>query len=77
MLKVHKHIPDDLYGDDLGNKDKVEFVIGTLYCTEHPWFWRVHIIALISLGKNIKLNTRYSTACFEFARFKEFAFIAR
>ena len=34
-----------------GNDNGPKFKLGTLFGTEHPWFWRVHITALISLGE--------------------------
>ena len=33
------------------NGDEAEYGLGTIYGTEHPWFWRIHITALISLGQ--------------------------
>ncbi len=30
--------------------EEAESLLGTLYGTEHPWFWPVHIAALVSLG---------------------------
>ena len=33
-----------------GNDNGPKFKLGTLFGKEHPWFWRVHITALISLG---------------------------
>ena len=66
---MHWNVSDGFYGDDLGNEDEVGFVIGTLYGTEHPWFWRVHITALISLGRsrkwNSNWNSRIATTLFE------------
>ena len=32
-------------------KDKADFGLGTLYGTEHPWFWRIHITAIVFLGE--------------------------
>ena len=37
--------------DDDEEEEVVEFGLGTLYGTEHPWFWRIHITALVSLGE--------------------------
>ena len=36
---------------DLQKGDELEFLPGTLYGKDHPWFWRIHITALVSLGK--------------------------
>ena len=50
VLTVY-YLSDNLYSDDFEKENEVEFVTGTLYGTEHPWFWTVHITALISLGE--------------------------
>ena len=42
--------PDVSLGPSGKNNEK-RFKLGTLFGTEHPWFWKVHITALISLGK--------------------------
>ena len=42
---------------DIPNTDKSypdddpEVIFGTLFGREHPWFWKIHITALINLGK--------------------------
>ena len=35
---------------DLTHEEEEEFELGTLFGTEHPWFWRIHITALVALG---------------------------
>ena len=35
----------------MGEDDEVEIIIGKLFGKEHPWFWRIHITALVSLGE--------------------------
>ena len=33
------------------------FGLGTLYGTEHPWFWRIHITAIVLIGENIRFES--------------------
>ena len=58
---------DNSYPDD-----DPEVIFGTLFGTEHPWFWKIHITALISLGKientclilsGIHYSSEYVTDC--------------
>ena len=37
------------------NSNDAEYGLGTIYGTEHPWFWKIHITALISLGDYIHI----------------------
>ena len=47
----HLKISDNNSDEDLQKGDELEFITGTLYGKEHPWFWRIHITALVSLGE--------------------------
>ena len=52
------YISDNNSDEDLQKGGELEFIPGTLYGKEHPWFWRIHITALVSLGEC--RNTRYA-----------------
>ena len=39
----------DNYNDNNGEDSVHEFA--RIFGTEHPWFWRIHITALVTLGK--------------------------
>ena len=36
---------------DIDNEDNEEDMAARIHGTEHPWFWRIHITALVSLGE--------------------------
>ena len=42
---------DNVSADEVGEDDEVEIIMGKLFGKEHPWFWRIHITALVSLGE--------------------------
>ena len=55
-------IAEYVYGNKSDIVKALEFGLGTLYGTEHPWFWRIQITALVSLGeyKIIYLKTNHN-----------------
>ena len=42
---------DNSSANEVGEDEEVEIIIGKLFGKEHPWFWRIHITALVSLGE--------------------------
>ena len=48
-IKYELYISDN-YIDNNGNKEEGH-AYGRIFGSEHPWFWRVHITALVSLGE--------------------------
>ena len=42
---------DNSSANEVGEDDEIEIIIGKLFGKEHPWFWRIHITALVSLGE--------------------------
>ena len=45
------YFADNSSANKVGEDDAVEIIIGKLFGKERPWFWRIHITALVSLGE--------------------------